>query len=263
MPKWAKGEEGSTETQKIITSSESLYDEGGGAGGVKFFVDGTNLHNISTRRSRSTWSKGHRNMDLKTAIDLIGVESVETTVMVDAIDSGDNVDISFGIEGLSWNTLYLDDEDEGKAKTFTVTVPTGQDGEPDYRQASKKVYYSNVDPDKSSAGTDMYVPNALKLNLRKYRFVIESDPNYMAGLNNHMTYAGSSAVQVPKITEKFNEQILTINSKTYATKNNKVVISYDSSDTSQYPARLVGFCVKKYGDNSASACSEMIKLDGN
>lgn len=253
VPSWVTN--GSSELYEVIAgdTKTDLYKQGGGgAGSVKTYVDGTNIHNVSTRRSGSKRSKGHRNMDLVNPIDLIGVESVETTIKVDALEKGEKSEAYFGIEGLPWNTRSL--ADKGEVLTYVVEVPTDDWS---YRQGSKKVYYSNIDPNNKSGGTDMYVPNALKLNLRKYRFIIESDVTKMSGLNDHMTYGEDSTLHVPNIATNMHEQVLTINSKDYGTDNKKVVISYESSVTSEYPARLVGFCVRNY---KTGQCSAQISL---
>lgn len=263
VPAWANGTEGDTEYQKIILGSkdENLFKDGGHSDSIKgeltFYVDGKNIHEISTSGTGSGIPSGNRNMDSIDPIDLTGVESIETTVKLTGLDH--EAEIKFGIEGHDWNTIKLDRDNDAESTvhTFVATVYDGDNNKLDYRQAGKHVYYSNVDPDGIlNRGTNLFVPNALKLNLRVYRFRIEGKLQDMGGNNADLLYTNSKAGDepvLPSINYGTDVQYLTINSKDYGEKKT-VDICYSSERL--YPAKLIGYKLMAKDGH----CSDLISL---
>lgn len=254
VPGWAMGTEGNNEFQTIYIGSatnNNLFYQGGGGGckgGVNFFLDDKNFHELTTSGTGSKAASGHWNIDSYAAYDLTGVESIETTVKLTGLDH--EAIIKFGIENHSWNEVELDRDvyDAESVHTFVATVYDGKNNDEklDYRQTSQHVYYSNVDPDGTSRGTNLLVPNALKMNLRQYRFIIAEGAS-IVDPDEKLTFNGGNdpGQHCPYITEGKETQYMTISSKTYGT-NKTVDIAYESA--AQYPVELVGY--KLYNDSS-------------
>lgn len=228
LPSWAKGGSYSNEDEIVVmgSTSNNLFKQGGktSKGGVEFFVDGQNVHDVCTSGTGSRLSTGYLFADAKEKRDMTGVESVTSVVKTEGVDK--NADICIGVNG---GYRYTQRITEGGVYTLTETLPSKL-------HATGYVYYGNTDPDKSSGGISMYVPNGYKLNLRHYRFIIEDDPNYVNSLE--YTYDNETIKKVPTINSSKKYQTMTINS-------NKTVDIVYSCDP-ETPARLVGYKIRNY-----------------
>ncbi len=265
LPGWATGRESTNETQTVYLGSakdNNLFKAGGNSskGSVTFFVDDLNVHEVSTSGDGTYTSTGELWADSIKSYDFTGVESVESTVYIDGVDHEAN--ISIGVYQTANHEVNVTDDG-----TYTLTTTL-----PDKCQSTKYVYYHNEDPKGWCGGTNLFVPNGFKMNLRQYRFDIVDDADVIdPGTENGdgtMDYTSCALYynggtnpgrHVPRIDAGKDTQYMTINSKDYG-KNRTVDICYSSTD-GQYPAKLVGY---RLMNGSTGAMSAVISLtDGS
>lgn len=266
LPKWATGQEGTNEKQTIYLGSakdNNLFKAGGNSskGKVTFFVDDLNIHEVSTSGDGTYVSTGELWADSVKSYDFTGVESVESTVYIDGVDHQAN--ISIGVYQTANDERNVTDDG-----TYTLVTTL-----PDKCQSTKYVYYHNEDPKTTMCGgTNLFVPNGFKMNLRQYRFDIVDDADIIdPGVKNAdgtYDYTGCALYynggtnpgrHVPRIDAGKDVQYMTINSKDYGT-NKTVDICYSGTD-GQYPAKLVGY---RLMNGSTGAMSAVISLtDGS
>lgn len=262
LPDWATGQKTTGEDAVIILgdTNNNLFKAGGNStkGEVNFFSDKTNVHEISSSGTGSRLSTGTIYADSIASYDFTGVDSVTTTVNTTGVDG--NADIFLGVASTGRDSKRITANG-----TYDLTYRL-----PGKCQDSRYVYYGTTDPDNSSGGINLFIPNGFKLNLRQYRFIIEDnadivdpyvdyqDPYDLSGTITKvraLDYSGGTQPghHVPQIDSSKAVQYMTINSKTYGA-NKTVDIAYICD--SQYPARLVGY---KLMDQSGS-CSEVFPL---